>query len=219
MYPGPSIYGKCPTCQITIQRSSLASGNTFGAIYWTDGKMDAEMLPEYSAIVKCPDCRNLFWIEDAIVIGEYDWFRGEDFEAPEEWKNAKSLIDPQIDDYISAIEAKTFSDDSNREKYMRIRLWWLINDFVRYEDKQPDLFKKHRELFLNNLMHLDKLLGDNHDYEKLMKAEISRELGHFDLCVDRLKGVSTASKDEGIQIYQFAQRKSQIVQCLKISQD
>lgn len=214
MLPGPTVYRECPACNTTVTGDSLASGNTFGAVYWSDGKMDAEMLPEFPEIVKCPDCSDLFWIEESTVIGEYDWFNGEDYEKPEEWKNAKSVIEPRVEDYIRAIEMKLFSGDDDREKYLRIHLWWLINDFVRYEDREPDLFKDHKETFQNNLKYLDKLLGENDDDEKLMKAEIARELGEFDLCANRLEEVSEEKGDVCRQIKIFVQRKSQIVQRL-----
>ncbi|NTU72720.1 hypothetical protein HGB07_00915 [Candidatus Roizmanbacteria bacterium] len=212
MLPGPTIYRECPSCNKPFTEHSLTSGNTFGAVYWSDGKMDAEMLPEFPAIVKCPDCNNIFWISDATVIGMYDWFRGEDYEEPEEWKKAKSVIDLKIEDYITAIEEKVFSGDDNREEYLRIHLWWLINDLIRYENRQPGLFKQHNDMFRANLKHLDKLLRCKDDDEKLMKAEIARELGEFDLCVNRLEDVSNARGNVCRQINQFVQCKSQIVQ-------
>lgn len=50
------IFKRCQHCLGLIEQPSMISGNTIGARIWTDGKMDAPMLPELPQIVKCPHC-------------------------------------------------------------------------------------------------------------------------------------------------------------------
>jgi hypothetical protein len=49
-------------------RPSCAEGNTIGAIYWTDGKREAKMLPNHPWLVKCPVCSRLFWVDEAVGV-------------------------------------------------------------------------------------------------------------------------------------------------------
>ena len=46
MLPGPDMYKHCSSCHQLIIEETLMSGNTFGAIYWSDGKREAPMLPK-----------------------------------------------------------------------------------------------------------------------------------------------------------------------------
>jgi hypothetical protein len=51
---GTTIIKKCLECSGLIKEYTIMSGNTFGAIFWTDGKRDAPMLPDLPWLVKCP---------------------------------------------------------------------------------------------------------------------------------------------------------------------
>ena len=46
MLPGPTLIIACPACKAEHLLPTLASGNTLGARYWTDGYCEAPMLPE-----------------------------------------------------------------------------------------------------------------------------------------------------------------------------
>jgi hypothetical protein len=74
MMPGPTLIIACPACGASHQRATLASGNTLGARLWTDGKMEAPMLPSLPAVTRCAACARLFWVEDAPLLGEVDPF-------------------------------------------------------------------------------------------------------------------------------------------------
>lgn len=69
MVPGESMIRRCPSCDGSIRQRILMSGNTFGARFWTDGKMDAPMLPSYPPLVRCPHCDTLLWLPAAEKIG------------------------------------------------------------------------------------------------------------------------------------------------------
>ena len=74
MLPGPILIKQCPQCQKLFSESTLASGNTIGATFWTDGKCEAPMLPETPWLVKCAHCGHLIWIDEARQVGEEDPF-------------------------------------------------------------------------------------------------------------------------------------------------
>ena len=57
MMPGPILIKKCSACGGLIEEEILMSGNTCGAVYWTDGEHYAPMLPDTPELVKCPHCK------------------------------------------------------------------------------------------------------------------------------------------------------------------
>jgi hypothetical protein len=44
--------------------TDISSGNTHGAVLWTDGKMEAPMLPDEPWLLKSPDDDILFWTDE-----------------------------------------------------------------------------------------------------------------------------------------------------------
>ena len=74
MLPGPTIIKKCSACSGLIEKYTVTSGNTFGAIFWTDGKMEAPMLSDNPKLVKCPHCGSLIWIDALETVEEVDAF-------------------------------------------------------------------------------------------------------------------------------------------------
>ncbi|RKG90695.1 hypothetical protein D7W82_03060 [Corallococcus sp. CA049B] len=69
MVPGPDIVLACPRCGAIHRRHSLASGNTFGAVLWTDGWRDAPMLPLPPVVSRCTACQRVFWLDRAHELG------------------------------------------------------------------------------------------------------------------------------------------------------
>ncbi|MFP2909603.1 ribosomal protein L7/L12 [Pyxidicoccus sp. 3LFB2] len=72
MTPGPDRVLACPHCRTPHRRHTLASGNTFGAVVWTDGWRDAPMLPLPPAVSRCSACRRYFWVDRAEQLGELE---------------------------------------------------------------------------------------------------------------------------------------------------
>ena len=61
MLPGNAEIVKCPYCGTEKELMTLLSGNTFGAVYWSDNKRIAPMLPSVSPVQKCPNCRKYYF--------------------------------------------------------------------------------------------------------------------------------------------------------------
>ncbi|HZI12979.1 MAG TPA: hypothetical protein VE153_21535 [Myxococcus sp.] len=72
MTPGPIHVIACPGCGQLHRALSLASGNTFGAFSWTDGRIIAPMSPEFPRCTRCPRCAAFFWVHRAREVGSYD---------------------------------------------------------------------------------------------------------------------------------------------------
>jgi hypothetical protein len=173
MTPGPTQILRAPGCQQLVKNSTVGSGNTFGARFWTDGKMDAPMLPDRPWLMKHPTEGVLFWMDEAKEVGEIDSFTEESGEHPE-WIALEHVETPDEDDYRKAVRSG-IANTTEKLRYVRMRLWWCGNDAIRGSDEGalPD---EH----LDNLQEFAKLLPEDEADGRLMKAEAYRELGMFE---------------------------------------
>ena len=53
----PRLAYRCPVCANPYFGSVYGSGNSFGAVYYTDGSVDAPCLPQRSSFTQCPKCK------------------------------------------------------------------------------------------------------------------------------------------------------------------
>ena len=169
MLPGPTIIKKCSACSNLIGEHTIASGNTFRARFWTDGKRDAPMLPDHPWLVKCPHCNALLWIDEQETLGEIKpWDRSGTF------SNSRACETPSAQDYFSMFE-KSISD-LGKERYVRLRAWWAGNDDRRSQKTKRPLSDREKA----NLRRFADLLDEADGHDRVMKVEVLRELGRFD---------------------------------------
>ena len=195
MTPGPTLVIKCPHCGALALQPTCGSGNTFGARYWTDGKMDAPMLPEEPEITRCGPCAGYYWVRTAKKVGEFD--PSEDTsQVPREWLDAELVRDLAESEFLQAIELGVMLK-ANDEVYLRMHAWWAGND--RWRDLEADdalpANTTTPEAHRANMDKLMALLGARGPQQRLMKAELARELGQFDEC---LRLIKTAPPDYAI---------------------
>lgn len=172
--PGPNLVYKCPKCGSLLQNSSLMSGNNAGAKLYSDGKQDAPMLPSFPDLTKCKKCDSIFWLSDLKVIEERSWLaRGKEWE--EDVPFAEFL---NVNDLFRAL-----NEYKNKEFSIRIMIWWTFNDRVR---ENHDLFVEQDDenLWQSNCNALLNLLDKNDINQKIMIAELYRNLGQFEKCLD-----------------------------------
>ncbi len=91
MILGPTIIRKCLECFDLIEEFTILSGNTFGTIFWTDGKTQVPMLPDQPRFVKCPHCQALVWIDELEEVGKVEPILGNEI-----YKNAKSYDNNRV---------------------------------------------------------------------------------------------------------------------------
>ena len=211
---GPDKIIECPNCKKFAKVFTLQSVNTFGARSWTDGKMEAPGLPVRPAITKCSGCNQYFWLSDAKDVSEnffYRWERKEekkffdkwcgkevsqadnpenDPDYRQEWKDAERVRKLSEAEYLDAIILSVFSS-KKQELALRITACRVCNDRFRLPRASPVYKPCSTPLQYPeekaNIERLTELLDINNPDERLLKAEVIRELGLFDDAVELLK--------------------------------
>ena len=179
----------CPKCKKILNCLIARSGNTFFSFYFTDGSSQHFMLLIYPIIQKCKHCNKLSWSQEFITIEPYY----ESILSKDEKLPAFSRIIP-TSDYYEALT--TLVQTNDEEKKIRENIFWQLNAPILMQDKK--LFGCIRERLaetikvdttskfgpyskFKNMIRLFHLLNENEESERIMKAEIMRECGRFDI--------------------------------------
>jgi len=183
MLPGPNYVYKCPNCGNLLTKGSLMSGNTFGAKIFSDGKRIAPMLPEFPNLTKCKKCDTIFWLSKLKEIGTYEWGDNEN----SQWQKADNAEFLEIEDYYNAI-IKGVAENKGEELIIRQRIWWAYNDKIRegqeiFNDESDEL------RWIENVQKLKTLLDQSDINQKIMIAEINRNLGDFETCINLIQSI------------------------------
>ncbi|WP_376791619.1 hypothetical protein [Thermoflexus sp.] len=213
MIPGPDRIIACPHCGFLAKQHTLLSGNTIGAILWSDGKMEAPMLPEFPAVTKCRGCKRFYWVDEAEVKGEIKPFDDKSERVPEEWKRAEPIEHLTIDEYIEALDAGV-GTDAEKERYLRVHFWWAVNDIVR-RNPNAKIPAKYIEKLRENLRNLFVLLDERNPNDGIMKAEIAREMGDFTQAIRLLEDISTNLRWVADTIIELSKQKNSSVMQLR----
>jgi len=211
---GPDIIRVCPECKAHLTQKTTNSGNTFGARFWTDGKMVAPMLPDRPWLVKCPKCGSLFWIDEAMEFGK---------RYPRSKEYIIEPLVPSETEFLTVLAEEKLP--KLKEIYVRCRAWWAANDSVRMNVDATITFSPKQE---KNLQILSDLLDEENADQRIMKAEILRELGKFDECLrllaqifDKIWQAKEAGftkvwhANEAAFIIELVEQKSRIVREIK----
>lgn len=200
--PGPDYIYKCPKCSKLLKKGSITSGNTFGSTLYSDGKMIAPMLPEFPNLTKCEKCDTILWLSEMKEIGTCnEW----DKKCKRTWKNAERVKFLDVNDLFRFLELDIVKNDNEKEKIVRLQIWWTFNDRIR-EGKEIFLKDFDEDLWKQNCQRLIELFEEKDINQKIMTAELYRNLGEFDTCLKLLDTV----EDE----YNWIVEKFQI-ECVK----
>ena len=199
MIIGPELIHKCPDCDGLIWRGSMISGNSCGGRYWTDGRATFDMDFEQPALLKCPHCTYMIWMASLDIHGErgfgrnptmwcrfynarrrmsatgdWDWQDNEAVGGKQpDFSGARSGTIPERKDYLRY--ATNRANEPEKARYARLQVWWDGND-ARRTASLAIAFDAEE---IANLEKLAALMDEQDDDDRLMKAEILRELGRF----------------------------------------
>ena len=229
MMPGPTLIKKCSACQQLIEEETLISGNTFGAVFWTDGACHADMLPDRPELVKCPFCKALLWLDELAEVGDKGLNHYQGFVPIKNPDIALNITRPykmpNMNDYFRLLKVKIDSDE--RETYLRLRAWRAGNDRRRKSDHGPRKFRKNGKpleplsyIEIKNMKELICILDEQEDEKRLIKAELFRELGCFSQCLNCLaKPLDEEYKASAACIKELAEKKDPWVREIKTEGD
>lgn len=199
MRPGPTQIKKCSSCAGLISVSTIASGNTFGAKFWTDGVMHAPMLPVTPKLAKCPYCASIVFLQNLELLEELGFLRPFEFhidepnKEPFEVKQHHSAKKYERANFLELIKFVTNNKlSSEAERIARIQVWREGNDARRASDIPISLI----EAEIKNLEQMLPLLDGPHDYSDLVKVEVLRNLGMFDEAKELFKNADFARNEE-----------------------
>lgn len=200
MLPGPTIIRECPHCNSPFKEWTMASGNTFRAKWWSDGKMVASMMPNQYSLVSCPSCNKPVWIEEAKLLDKLKPVGCfSDSKVQQEDENPVGAIENQLKyskTATLAVYEEALADlksDAEKERYIRVRIWWLGNDIRRNSGVATPLTDQE----VQNLESLMPLLDGAKQNDILAKAEALRELGRFDECIALIDAPEARTKSDG----------------------
>ena len=176
MIPGPYIVIACSNCQALSTFRSLKTGNTFGAVRWTDGKLDAPMLPSRPMVTKCHVCGTIYWVDDARRVGEYEFSKPDQSNVDPAWEEAPKVRDLTEDECYQAIDSGLGST-IEKERLLRLITWWRSND--RFRDSSAPVVQSLDDRRIENMRRLFDLLDTDRVNDRITRAELARELGDF----------------------------------------
>ncbi|MCU0590280.1 MAG: hypothetical protein MUC57_02245 [Desulfobacterales bacterium] len=159
------IVRECPHCKAHVVQEDTLSGNTIGAKYYTDGKREAKMLPDHPALVKCPVCGGLFWVQESVEVDV-------GFEAAE---GKQKVLAPSEKEMLNFLTGQELPKE--KEFYLRMCCRWKVNDAWRHVANAKPSFSPEQ---VKNLEALSAPFDESLPGHRILKAEIARELGRFD---------------------------------------
>ena len=170
----------CPRCDHVFSYMAVGSYNTFGATFYTDGFIEGPMYDDQGRLFRCPQCHSVGWSDEFTCDGPGDG--DEDEEAFGSVFEAEVYPIP-LTDYPGLLEAEPWRGP-DEEKYVRIAAFWAANMPRRSATGALEPFAPTEE---RNLLALLDRLGDS-PQDRLMRAEILREMGRFEDCLEALMG-------------------------------
>jgi len=199
---------ECPKCQQAI----IDEGIPMSKNYWTDGWVEfSEAISHGPWILKCPTCSSLFWECEARKL------KGNSFSGENKRNDPVMAIPPTEADLFKALEQEGLAFD--KAFNLRLWAWWLANDAYRNNamTNKPTLSTAQR----NNLKICYQLLDKNEqivisslDFDsRIMKAEIARELGNYDDCLQLLSNDFKEDEQQTVASYirKLAEKKDACV--------
>lgn len=198
-----NTYLKCPHCKSILSYVMIASCNTLWATRYSDGKIMWDCLPKRdNTLSVCSVCKGYLWNNELKGPSIIDRL----------FKSKKHFIKIlELEDYIKALDSAEMKDP-DKEYHIRKQIRWGFNDRIRKNDWSiKDLTKSEEEkkIWKDNLERLAKMYEKetitpdaeegHEEYLDIVyqnRAEVLRELGRFDACIDKIEHIKDKRYDK-----------------------
>lgn len=191
---------RCPNCGEDKELMSLASGNTFGALFWSDAYQYAPMLPELSPVQKCPHCNAYFMLSDESP----RYIKSEDGKSREVFDTGL-LSFQEIKEALLKLENSELSNED--EIVLRMEFLHRFNDafrtldpidLIREKEDKQERNEKDLDLHKDNLIKLITILQNDSDSKEIdwvpLIAELFREAEKYEECLQVLENYQPDDK-------------------------
>ena len=181
MMPGKPLRKECPYCHEVKELLSLLSGNTIGGEQWSDTKAIYPMCPRNSEIQKCPSCGKYYFLSEAKTLPEGE---GWSISMNTGHLDFDELREAYVQLYESASEDKKFA--------LRLNILYSFNDMYGRKGISTIDSGDAWEFFVDNcrsMLKMEKTIPT-------LRAELYREIGEFEQCVQYLDSLESAGKFE-----------------------
>ena len=230
-------YLTCPHCSCLMYTYKVSSFYISKSICYSDGKSeDIPYFPPNEEVGICSECKKTFWEEDVLL--DIDQMEGDypnkltvhDLDiALHENSNYEIAI------WYFDLLKNEFARTKSQKIYLHFKIWHILNDQIRplnktffYYIKGRNLKKainvllpqqrknkfpeKIQKLFLENLNRLIEIFEITNDEDKLLFAEMHRELGDYAKSLQLLNEIKSENKNRIYrQIEQANKRKNSLV--------
>ena len=132
------------------------------------------MMPDEPLLWKSEADDVCFWAEDCDQVDCIDFSGYSSRSDKSLWDGLVFAVDPTEEDYFTSIE-RGVPKTEEQQVYLRRELWWMGNDRIR-RGESSHLSERH----LENLKGFAPLLHEDEIGDRIMKAEVFRELSLFD---------------------------------------
>ena len=182
---GPNLILKTSSGTL-VNIHSLLTGDNFRSHFSTDGKLEAPMLLDEPWLRRVPRTDELFWTSECEEVGKEElgsssmtgWLwaklRGRDAASARNYFGVPFARTPGIGDYRRALTIGIAATPA-KERHIRMRYWWAANDPVRRGKAPAPLSPEYHE----NLLRFRTILDTSEPDQRLMAAEVSRQLRDF----------------------------------------
>lgn len=186
---GPDKILCLPRSGTLTRISTLASGNTFGATQWTDGRQVIPMLPDDPWLRLHRPTGEFFWTDECEEAGED--LSEEDHER---WEGVAYADDPTPEDLWHALE-QCVTHSEEKLRYLRVWLWWKQNDTVR----ETGRLQADADQFRVNALEIIRTSDLDNPNQRLMAAEAARNIGEFGQALSLLGAEFPAAYEHAVE--------------------
>ena len=145
MLQGPTYLLKCIHCEKHVKMETLESGNGFGAVEWTDGRIDMPMMPRRYSLTywSCPECNTFQRVSDMKEVDEMRNIWMLNTESDPRWIEASNIMETGWRKYLDGVKQwkRRLEPYPDWETSIRLLAWRRYND--RFRKK---LIKQNKEL-------------------------------------------------------------------------
>lgn len=193
---GIETYKACSHCGGSLTFRPLLEVNARCATLWSDGYVDSPLVPEQPLLVRCGHCKAEVWLPELKA------------SVPDSADTALEFLTLDEDGLWALLE-KYGQQPSEHQLYIRLKLWQLANHKYRREKIIPVQWSSRER---SNMKDLLLILDMNSVQERLLAAELLRQLGDFEGAEEPLKASLEGSAFEvSKQLLQRIKHKQQQV--------